>query len=124
MALLPAPQILPADEFGQARLMTLPPGSANITLPGQQIGMLPFSSPEQIRDATDVDGRADVYSAGATLYFAIKGHGPSGIVFEPSDMDGLPYEVATIILKATKVKREERYISAAEMRAALLEVAG
>lgn len=43
---------------------------------GLTIGTPYYISPEQIRGLTDVDGRADIYSLGATLYHMVTGQPP------------------------------------------------
>ena len=47
-----------------------------VTRPGQLIGELPFLSPERTRDGAEVDGRADLYGLGATLYALLTGRPP------------------------------------------------
>ena len=47
-----------------------------MTAPGAVLGTVDFMSPEQARDASTVDVRADLYSLGATLYYALTGQLP------------------------------------------------
>ncbi|MEK7866532.1 MAG: serine/threonine-protein kinase, partial [Planctomycetota bacterium] len=51
-------------------------GWLTLTESGQLLGTPVYMSPEQVRGAHDVDGRADVYSLGATLYHALTGRPP------------------------------------------------
>jgi serine/threonine protein kinase len=43
---------------------------------GYIVGTMDYIAPEQTADATNVDGRADIYSLGCTLYFAVSGRVP------------------------------------------------
>jgi serine/threonine protein kinase len=43
---------------------------------GYIVGSMDYIAPEQTTDATGVDGRADLYSLGCTLYFALCGQPP------------------------------------------------
>jgi eukaryotic-like serine/threonine-protein kinase len=45
-----------------------------LTQEGVLIGSYFYTSPEQVEGMRDIDGRADIYSLGATLYFALTGH--------------------------------------------------
>lgn len=40
------------------------------------VGSVDYIAPEQTRDPTQVDGRADLYSMGCSMYFALTGQGP------------------------------------------------
>ncbi|MCI0377481.1 MAG: serine/threonine protein kinase [Gemmataceae bacterium] len=46
------------------------------TKPGSMLGTLEYIAPEQAQDASSVDGRADIYSLGATLFFCLTGQPP------------------------------------------------
>ncbi len=43
---------------------------------GYIVGTMDYIAPEQTTDSTAVDGRADIYSLGCTLYFALTGQPP------------------------------------------------
>jgi eukaryotic-like serine/threonine-protein kinase len=43
---------------------------------GYVVGSIDYMAPEQTRDATRIDGRADVYALGCCLYFAMTGRPP------------------------------------------------
>src|SRR5262245_15366827 len=43
---------------------------------GYVVGSMDFIAPEQTEDASKVDGRADIYSMGCSLYFALTGRPP------------------------------------------------
>jgi len=102
----------------------------SLTQTGQALGTPNYISPEQIRAAKDIDGRADIYSLGATLYHLVTGAppfrgssnalvmsmhlyqplpDPRGIV--PALSEGLWLVLHKMMAKAP----EERYASAEEL---------
>ena len=58
-------------DFGLARHYT-----SRLTEPGAALGTLNYMAPEQIRDASSVDIRADVYGLGGVLYWCLSGRTP------------------------------------------------
>jgi response regulator RpfG family c-di-GMP phosphodiesterase len=59
-------------DFGLARL----PGEDRLTRTGAQLGTIGYMAPEQSRNAHAVDGRADVFGLGATLFYTLTGQVP------------------------------------------------
>ncbi|HUS35507.1 MAG TPA: serine/threonine-protein kinase [Verrucomicrobiae bacterium] len=49
---------------------------AQVTHPGALLGTMHYCAPEQLRDASTVDSRADVYSLGCALYHLLAGKPP------------------------------------------------
>jgi hypothetical protein len=64
-----------------------------ITRPGELIGDVAYMSPERTRGATDIDGRADIYGLGATVYALLTGRPP--------------FEGATLVEKITRIRKDE-----------------
>jgi serine/threonine protein kinase len=60
-------------DFGLAHTTA---GQTMLTNSGQMIGTLDFVAPEQLNDARNVTGRADIYSLGCTLWFLLTGAPP------------------------------------------------
>jgi serine/threonine protein kinase len=106
-------------DFGISKL------KSNIQLTGASIVMgTPFyMSPEQLRNSRDVDARADVFSVGVMLYEILTGSLPTGIPKPASQIaQGLPPALDAVVLRCVEPDREQRYGSAAELRAVLQEL--
>jgi eukaryotic-like serine/threonine-protein kinase len=106
-----------------------------ITRANTVLGTLDYASPEQLRDASKADARSDLYSVGCTLYFALAGHPPfeGGDIInkifkqrmeDPPPLEtvarGVPAAFAAVVRKLMSKKPEERYQSAAELKADLV----
>ena len=68
-------------DFGIAALRSVQGGETQI---GQAMGTIGYMAPEQIKDASSVDGRADIYSLGVVLYECLTGILPAGLYIPPS----------------------------------------
>ncbi|WP_395690375.1 Stk1 family PASTA domain-containing Ser/Thr kinase [Nocardioides sp.] len=116
-------------DFGIARAIS--DASSAMTQTAAVVGTAQYLSPEQARGET-VDSRSDVYSAGCLLYELLTGRppfvgdSPVAVAYQhvrepavpPSDHDTeLPPEVDAIVMKALAKRVEDRYQSAAAMRA-------
>lgn len=116
-------------DFGIAKITT---GQSH-TATGLTLGSASYMAPEQIQGLV-VDGRADIYAMGVTLFEMLKGSPP----FEADSMMTLmmmhlkdpvpdihelrpevPQKITGIILKAMAKVREERYQSAGEFLVAI-----
>jgi beta-lactam-binding protein with PASTA domain/tRNA A-37 threonylcarbamoyl transferase component Bud32 len=115
-------------DFGIARAMS---DSHTMTQTAAVVGTAQYLSPEQARGET-VDSRSDVYSTGCLLYELLTGRppfvgdSPVAVAYQhvreparpPSDHDtDLPTAVDAIVMKALAKRLEDRYQSAAAMRA-------
>ena len=116
-------------DFGIARAMS--DASSAMTQTAAVVGTAQYLSPEQARGET-VDSRSDVYSAGCLLYELLTGRppfvgdSPVAVAYQhvrepavpPSNHDqDLTPEIDTIVMKALAKRVEDRYQSAAAMRA-------
>ncbi|WP_448811394.1 protein kinase domain-containing protein [Agromyces bauzanensis] len=101
--------------------------------PAGVIGNVDYMSPEQVRGAA-LDERGDLYQAGAVLYFALTGRPPfardtSAETMRahlqapppvPSVMDSrIPRELDRVVVRALLKHADDRFATAAEMRAAV-----
>ncbi|HET6626246.1 MAG TPA: Stk1 family PASTA domain-containing Ser/Thr kinase [Nocardioidaceae bacterium] len=116
-------------DFGIARAVA--DSSSTMTQTAAVVGTAQYLSPEQARGET-VDSRSDVYSTGCLLYELLTGRppfvgeSPVSVAYQhvreqaspPSSLDPeLPPEVDAIVMKSLAKRVEDRYQSAAEMRA-------
>ena len=116
-------------DFGIARAIA--DSSSTMTQTAAVVGTAQYLSPEQARGET-VDSRSDVYSTGCLLYELLTGRppfvgeSPVSVAYQhvreqappPSTIDeDLPPEIDAIVMKALTKDVEDRYQSAAAMRA-------
>jgi response regulator RpfG family c-di-GMP phosphodiesterase/serine/threonine protein kinase len=71
-------------DFGLARSF-----DARMTQAGTLLGTIDFMAPEQAKDASTADIRADIYGLGGTLYWCLTGKLPFPIATKQSAADGL-----------------------------------
>jgi serine/threonine-protein kinase len=98
------------------------------------LGTADYLAPEQAIDSHNVDHRADIYSLGCTMYFALTGHPPftDGSLVQrllahqtrkpPSvryDRPDIPDDLLAVLEKMMAKKTDDRYQSAAEVSRAL-----
>jgi serine/threonine-protein kinase len=112
-------------DFGLALLTAGRTGADRITATGTNMGTFGYMAPEQRRDASRVDGRADLYSVGIVLYEMLTGELPMGRFPPPSErVDGCPVAVDAVVLRALEADPSRRFASAGEMTVALRSAAG
>jgi tRNA A-37 threonylcarbamoyl transferase component Bud32/streptogramin lyase len=121
-------------DFGLAK-QAITRGDATRT--GQWVGTLDYAAPEQIRGAR-VDARADVYSLGAVLYYALTGQVPFDRESDEARMYahladpppvpsrlGVPTAFDAVVARAMAKPPDDRFPSAGDLgRAALAATAG
>ena len=115
-------------DFGLAQNVDLP----GLTRTGAFVGTPHYTAPEQHgrSGSAEIDGRADVFSLGVTLYELVTDRRPFGgettqdvlhsvATIEPPDPQlanpKLPMDVSSIILKALEKETTRRYASAGEL---------
>ncbi len=88
------------------------------------VGELGFAANEQRGDPHNVGPQADLYSVGALVYVMMVGGTPPDLSLPSSrrELKGeLPVLISPIVLKATEYNVDDRYETAAEMAADLVE---
>jgi serine/threonine protein kinase len=105
-----------------------------LTPTGTVVGTLDFAAPEQVIDASRVDGRADLYSLGCTFFYLLTGRlpFPGDNLLEkakrhrlepPPEIDalrdGVPPAVVAVVRKLMAKRPEDRYQSPDALVAAL-----
>jgi len=121
-------------DFGLALL----PSAPTLTRPDQIMGTADFIAPEQTTNFHQVDGRADIYSLGCTLYYLLAGRPPFADV-PPSDRahahrtlppppiehfcPNVPRPLAVTLRRMMAKRPEYRFQTAAAVAEALASVA-
>ena len=117
-------------DFGIAKAA----GDQRLTMTGTTMGSLYYMSPEQIKGASDLDARADLYSVGVSLYELVTGKRPFDgdsqfaimsahleknpvppVTLDPS----LPESLNDLILMSVEKDPNQRFQTAAAFRNAL-----
>jgi CheY-like chemotaxis protein/RIO-like serine/threonine protein kinase len=117
-------------DFGLARQH-----QGRMTEPGTSLGTLEYISPEQAKDASAVDIRADIYGLGATLFWCLTGKLPYAFL-GPQARDlavrlatppqgpqtvrsEIPAAIDAVVVKMMALKPEERFTTPEEVMQAL-----
>ena len=111
------------SDFGVAKVVG---GPGHVIGPTHGLkGKLGYMAPEQMR-AQAIDARADVYALGVVLYEMLTGKNPmrAGPIVPPPMPSTVPAELAAIVMRAVERNRDDRFASAADVREAIVHVAG
>ncbi len=124
-------------DFGLAKPSFDTGGDARLTMEGTITGSPLFMSPEQASGEDSVDGRSDIYSLGAVLYFMLTGQPPfvadnplkvmiahaSQDVVPPRQVNpDLPGELEEIVLRCLEKDPDHRFQDVSALRRALGEL--
>jgi response regulator RpfG family c-di-GMP phosphodiesterase len=118
-------------DFGLSRR-----ADARMTQPGTILGTIDFMAPEQARDSSAVDIRADIYSLGGTLFWCLTGQLPFSTQGGTTEMllrrlnqpppsvrsilPALPPDLDTVLRRMMALKPEDRYPTPEAVMSALL----
>jgi eukaryotic-like serine/threonine-protein kinase len=120
-------------DFGIAKLADSIQNSNRRTATGILMGTPLYMAPEQAREASTIDTRADLYSLGCILYHMLVGHPPFvaegageiislqmfGEVVPPSQLAPFTPEMEWVVLRLLEKEPTARFDSAAALAAAL-----
>jgi len=120
-------------DFGIAKLADTLPNGNRRTATGILMGTPLYMAPEQAREASTIDARADLYSLGCILYHMLVGHPPFvaegageiislqmfGEVVPPSQLAPVTPDMEWIVLRLLEKEPAARFDSATALAAAL-----
>jgi eukaryotic-like serine/threonine-protein kinase len=120
-------------DFGLAKVMEAARGMGNRSKMGPLLGAPAYMSPEQLKNAGDLDQRTDLFSVGVILYEMLTGRvafpAPTEyariaavLATEPEPMERVDpalAELAPLVARALRKDRDQRFGSALEMARAL-----
>lgn len=90
--------------------------SSGLTKTGLAMGTPDYVAPETLSIGMVPDGRADLYAVGVMLYQMLTGQVPRGAFDLPSKLTGCDPRFDSIVIKAMKYDREDRYPTATDLR--------
>ncbi|MCA9491178.1 MAG: serine/threonine protein kinase [Myxococcales bacterium] len=121
------PQNLLLDRAGHMKLADFGVAQAShdtrLTMSNMSLGTLAYMPPEQQRDASKVDHRADIYGAGATLFAMLTARRPTALIAADREraLEGLPEATRDLVRIATASEPRDRYATAAAFEVAIIE---
>jgi serine/threonine protein kinase len=90
-----------------------------VSLTKTAIGTIGYMSPEQYRGRPEP--RSDIYSLGATMYHLLTGVQPIPFNFQSviKERSDISEELNAVVMTSVRLKPQERFVSAMEMKKAL-----
>ena len=125
------------SDFGLARQMKKQESLRKLTREGEGLGTPTYMPPEQMRNARNVDTRADIYALGATLYHLATGRTPIQARTYGEFVDALmnkdpapitdtnpavPWLLCEVIATCMKKSPDDRYANGRELEQQLISV--
>lgn len=105
-------------DFGLARMARGDEPPAVLTRTSQILGTPHYMAPEQWRSGL-VDHRADIFALGVVLYELLTGKLPIGDFAPPSDREGVPPQLDSVVRRALAQDPERRFQQVDEFEQAL-----
>jgi serine/threonine-protein kinase len=136
-----APSVIKLLDFGISKVdltMPQPAGSRAMAQTTTLLGSPRYMSPEQIRNSTQVDARADIWAIGCVLYELFTGHpaynaaslmelGAAILGDDPVPVrvlaSSVPVELDAVVTRCLQKRPTDRFNNIAELAAALLPYA-
>jgi serine/threonine protein kinase len=103
-------------DYGLAKLRDLLPGEPTLTVTRQVMGTPRYMAPEQMRGASLVDHRADIYSLGVVFYEMLTGDLPLGHFAPPSHKAPIDARLDQVVFRALAQEPQRRYQCASEVK--------
>lgn len=103
-------------DFGIAKILGAPAGTAALTGAKDVLGTPHYMAPEQLEKPTTVDHRADIYSLGVVFYEMLTGELPLGKFQPPSKKVQVDVRLDEVVLHTLEKEPERRYQHASEVK--------
>ncbi|MCS7468594.1 serine/threonine protein kinase [Stieleria sp. ICT_E10.1] len=119
--LLDGNRLVKIADFGLAKIRTTEEDTSQITRTHQVMGTPNYMAPEQWKQTTSVDHRADIYSLGVVFYELLTGELPIGRFPVPSETVQVDVRLDNVVLKALEQDPQRRYQHASQVKEDITE---